>query len=89
MRFWLAHDELIFRHRGFQEVLAAYRLVQQGRPGIAVLAQQADGQTWRQPFLYAARLLGPEGFNAITRPLSSGIEPTSMSFHFVTPLLMP
>ncbi len=64
-----ARDQLLFRHRGFQEVLVADRLVSQGRTGLEYLAQRADGQTWRAPFLYAARLLGPQGFTALARPL--------------------
>ncbi len=65
----LARDQLIFRHRGFQEGLAAARMVRHGEQGLQYLAQHADGQTWREPFLYAARLLGRDRFAELARPL--------------------
>ena len=76
----LAEDQLIFRHRGFQEMLAATELVRRGEAGLKYLAEHADGQTWRLPFLYAARQLGTDGFTplataVLTRPDWPKLEP--------------
>ena len=65
----LAHDQLIFSHRGLQEMLAAAFLVRCGAPGLETLARCADGQTWRAPFTYAARILGPERFSELSEQL--------------------